>query len=198
MGLLMHPGTILIGAAALMAAGATTPPTKPKAAVPGIVHLVPANFARLRSDFNAAPDRPRALVMLSPSCGSCVKGAAAFGDLLRQMPQESLRVLVVWERVLAADSLPPGPALRALIADPRATHYWDPGLLASREVVRLSEERYGRPIKEGGKAYDIVLLFAPGARWGELLPAPRYSNGPLPEVIEVVRERLAEMGAERP
>jgi hypothetical protein len=44
--------------------------------------------------------------------------------------------------------------------------------------------------RENGVLYDAVVLFAPGARWEQTLPAPAYLDGGVSAVLPETRRRL--------
>jgi hypothetical protein len=79
-----------------------------------------------------------------------------------------LRGHLVWIPMLAADDLDAAIRQEALFQDERVSQYWDGGRALGRLVapgLALSE-----PI-----AWDIYLLYSPGARWeGERIPPPDF------------------------
>src|SRR5262249_43919776 len=143
-------------------------------------HLDSAGLARLRRDFNAAADRTRAIVLVSPTCHHCVLGVSALERTLETGPTARLAVFVIWEPILPSDLAPPDSAPLARLTDPRAQHYWDPKLLVSAEVVKSWR---ARGVPEGApadaKAWDRALVFQEGARWDDMLPAPVFDDGPI-------------------
>ena len=90
--------------------------------------------------------------------------------VLDKIPDEGLRVYVVWgpykERETEADAR----SAAAFVPDPRATHFWTetpaPGNL------------FNDPLKPLGlgpqSAWDSFLLFDPDTRWEEAVPAPTH------------------------
>jgi hypothetical protein len=91
-----------------------------------------------------------------------------------------VRVLAVWEPVLATDWGSPNPTLTSMIPDPRAIQFWDHDrrlsqMLGGRDKLGglALRERIGFRMKD--VIWDTALLYPPGARWGapaELLVAP--------------------------
>lgn len=67
-----------------------------------------------------------------------------------------MAVYVVWSPQLGAAETNVADGT-TLIPDQRARHFWDPGRLAGKTF---------RPIVgSSGPAWDVWMLFAPGARW---------------------------------
>ena len=87
-------------------------------------------------------------------------------EVLTKHDDPSLRLYTVWvpkSRGLERDV--PGATIE--VKDPRGTHYWD----GESVLVRGYRQRLG--LSED--AWDIYLLYAPGAKWEEELPpAPAY------------------------
>ncbi len=109
-----------------------------------------------------------------------MRGASALQQVLERDSTARVRAFVVWEPILLTDLGPPGTSVLDEIRDRRVIQYWDPGLLVSREVVRLWRSRGGeQSVPAGTKAWDWVLVFPPGTRWEEILPAPSYEVGPV-------------------
>ena len=92
--------------------------------------------------------------------------------MLQQFPDAPLHVYVVWVPVLSRMS-PEGltGAARASaqrLSDRRIQHYRDDeALLAERFAPALG-------LPEDVLAWDVFLLFEPGTRWQEELPAPAF------------------------
>jgi hypothetical protein len=100
--------------------------------------------------------------------------------VLQSNPSANLKVLVVWEPVLATDWGNPSPSLTAMIPDGRAIHFWDRGRRLSAMMggpANLSalahNEKVGFRMKD--IIWDTALVFPPSAKWGTpaaLLLAP--------------------------
>lgn len=68
--------------------------------------------------------------------------------------------------MLQAEEKDVGVATR-IVSDPRALHYWDGN--------GLTMAAFQRVLNLPGDAWDVFLLYGPGARWdGELPPKPDY------------------------
>ena len=90
---------------------------------------------------------------------------------------------MVWAPILRTDGAPDDETL-ALLADPRATHFWDAGGVVSppfKELLSLP----GRI-----RAWDLYMLFGPKAVWGDSPPAPDYWQHQLGAEVEVLAPKL--------
>jgi hypothetical protein len=100
--------------------------------------------------------------------------------------------------VLVTDLAPPTDAKLAFSADRSTRQFWDPRLLLSSAVLRLGREHLDRlpaaerhRFAEGRRvAWDLVLLFPPGARWDDELPWPSYADGPVVDMMDELSRRL--------
>ena len=120
----------------------------------------------------------------------CTRGASAFGKLLREFPSAPLRVLVIWEPVLRTDLAPPTSHVLGHIGDRRARQFWDAGRLLSTLMVKSAGER-GDAVQENDIAWDLVAIYPPGVRWEDAPPRPDFTDAPVVQAIDAVRERLA-------
>jgi hypothetical protein len=121
----------------------------------------------LRHAFNTDSGRVRVLTLVSPTCGVCLRGAAAVQQrALASNAAAGLRAYVVWVPKLGATESDVPHATR-LVQDPRATHYWDASgvtMTLFRSALGLSED-----------AWDVYLIYDAHAKWPEdSLPVPNY------------------------
>lgn len=99
------------------------------------------------------------------------------------MSGANLRVLVVWEPILATDWSPPSRFTLGRITDSRVIQFWDREHLVSAEL-RRSVEAHGAVTQpaccvDKGFYWDVALLFPPRQRWNNLLPIPIFWDGPV-------------------
>lgn len=137
--------------AAAAASGADTPH-----------RVIGADAEPLRGAFNAQVGTVRVVMLVSPTCGPCLDGAAAVPRALAERPQlADVPVHVVWVPMLRA-AAPDVPLATRVVPDARAAHYWDAdGVLGRgyRAVLGLDEA-----------AWDVYALYGPDARWDDILP----------------------------
>jgi hypothetical protein len=93
-----------------------------------------------------------------------------------------VRVLVVWEPVLATDWSAPSTAALRRVADMRAAQFWDKDRLISQAMGEHDRESV---------VWDRILIYPPGAVWTDLPPAPVYSGGPVVRVTDAARAALS-------
>lgn len=115
--------------------------------------------------------------------------------MLREVPNENLRVLVVWEPVLPTDWAPPTTGALSTLDDPRAIQYWDPERALSADIVRAVRqhpERYADWGSLGAETiiWDTVGLFPPGVRWSADIPVPTFHGEPVVQSVDELKSRL--------
>jgi hypothetical protein len=108
--------------------------------------------------------------------------------VLKQIPDERLRVYVVWGPMLEKETEEDAKKATVHLPDPRVTHFWT-GAHGVAEAFRA-------PLGLGNeRAWDTFLLFAPGVTWGETAPTPTsymHKGKPLPEDRRLNGIKLAE------
>lgn len=106
-----------------------------------------------------------------------------------------MRVLVVWEPILATDWGAPSGSTLARIPDRRARQFWDPNHLVSEELTRTAKQRSGQPAPEccvkKGLHWDEVVLYGPDVRWSDGA-APVYWNGPVFRIAPAIEKAFNE------
>jgi hypothetical protein len=86
--------------------------------------------------------------------------------VLRPLRDAGLRAQVVWVPKVGGQARHVPEATR-LVPSAGALHYWD--------QTGTLMERYAEVLGFGEDAWDVYLLYGPGARWeGELPPAPDF------------------------
>jgi hypothetical protein len=120
----------------------------------------------LGSAFNAAHGTVRIVLVVSPTCGACLRGAADIqAEVFDTIDSPNLRGFVVWVPKLNGHEDNVDEATHT-ISDPRVTHYWD----GNGYLVHA----YDAVLDLGQDAWDIYLLYGPDARWDTAQPpAPR-------------------------
>jgi len=128
-----------------------------------------------------------------------VRGASALQQLVDTIPQQKIRILVVWEPILWTDVKAPSGATLARVSDPRAAQFWDPDHAVADALREALSAADGPGIDRGRLSdevlWDDIAIYAPGERWTDRMPAPRSFVGPVYDVIPEVREALEGVGA---
>lgn len=127
----------------------------------------------------------------------CVRGASVLQNLLAEFPDARLRVLVVWEPVIASDVAAPLTPVLGLLHDLRVIQYWDPDRVVSGDFVRTVNDdppRYGfdERLPPDFVAWDAVAVFSRSAAWRENPPVPVYFDGPVKDAIDGTRTAITD------
>ena len=105
----------------------------------------------------------------------CRQGVSVIqSKVLDVLKDNSLRVIVVWVPMLPTDKDAPDQDTLALMPDKRATQFWD----AKRSTPFPVGRALGLP--EGFAAWDVYLLYPPGAKFEQQMPKPVYWQHQLP------------------
>lgn len=103
--------------------------------------------------------------------------------ILQTMPNADIRVLIVWEPILATDWYPPTRFTLGRIPDHRALQFWDRDHLVSAELRRSVEAQKSMTppacCVDRDFYWDVALIFTPQQTWNKLLPAPIFWEGPV-------------------
>jgi hypothetical protein len=130
------------------------------------------DIAAFQREFDAAADRTRIVVLLSPTWTTCLRGASAVENVLRRNASAGVRVFVIWEPVLETDWGDPGQRITGYVPDARAVHFWDPARRLSSLLggaPRLDHLAADRSIgfRMNEVIWDAALVYPPGAKWGD-------------------------------
>lgn len=136
--------TLMVGLAAVIAAAPWLVLGERRKPVgqPALARIDFGGVELLKHAFNAAANQPRILVLLSPTGGTCVRGASALQRILDEVTEPQLWVFIVWEPVLRSDVVGPTSLVLGRVRDLRARQFWDP---AARGGVCTETERATRP-----------------------------------------------------
>jgi len=198
-----RPAKLALAVVLLVAAGAVLyhryAPRRVPEGQASLGYLGPARLDDLREAFNDASDRKRLLLLLSPTCSVCLRGASAVQDILRSA-SDPLAVFVVWEPVIRTDLAPPTNGTLSRISDSRARQYWDNDLSLSSYLVSVARANpsWVRPgdrervIDEGVIVWDVALVFPAGPVWDSSLPQPSFYGGPIVDEVGMIRAALVD------
>jgi hypothetical protein len=131
-------------------------------------YQVPGNTsAVVRAAFNADAGKVRVLMLVSPTCGMCLRGASEVSEQLwKGANSKDAAMYVVWVPRLGARETNVSSATRVVAAS-WAQQYWDGSDLLG--------EQYKQVLGWSGNAWDVYMLYGPKARWmGNLPPAPDF------------------------
>jgi hypothetical protein len=115
---------------------------------------------------------------------------------LARHTDRKVRVLVVWEPILATDWRPPSGSALGRIADNRARQFWDPKHVVSSELKDRATRTPPQPKPDcciqKGFYWDEAILYPAGSHWKDTLPS-LFWNGPVVKVIPSLDGTLLEL-----
>lgn len=94
-------------------------------------------------------------------------------------------MFVVWEPILPSDWSAPGSRALKRLQDRRVRQFWDPHRLIAAAIkkVEVSGPLHPDCCERKGVLWDLTAAYAPGALWGDTLPAPVLLNGPVVDTV---------------
>lgn len=138
--------------------------------------LIPVDVSMqpLRRDFEADQGAVRFILVVAPSCGSCL-GAVdeIFSHLLPKVRDPDLEVYIVWSSVLVTDVKPRASKDAPKYEAPNVRQYWDGTGIVARAFGRMLG------LQQGRNAYDCYFLYDRAATWdasGEMESQPPGQN----------------------
>ncbi len=141
------------------------------------VTVLDQNYEALRADFARDSGHPRLLLVVSPTCGNCIRGATVvLNDVMGRVSASDLRAYVVWLPVLDEDNEAAARASASRFHDPHVQHYWDRtnafGLTLG-QVLAIPPSRF-EPGRTHGIAWDVYLVYQRSTRWDATIPTPSF------------------------
>ena len=121
------------------------------------------DLSALISDFNHEADSVRLVFIVGPTCPVCRKGLAKMKeDVLSRVPESTdLSIFVIHLPALEAKAEDVESTF-SLFDDRRAHHYWD--------EMGTSGIRFQRSLGLPTFAWDVWMIYSPGARWEDKDP----------------------------
>jgi hypothetical protein len=137
---------------------------------PAELTTLSANAQELKDAFNADKQAVKVLLIVSPRCPACRRGAQIVQkEALDHIKSDNVKVFVVWIKRYRGDSRDAAKEATSLVPDRRARHFWD----GSGELSR----RYAKVVELPGKrtfAWDVYFVYSPKANWAEVPPTPDF------------------------
>lgn len=124
--------------------------------------------AAVRTAFNADAGKVRVVMLVSPTCGMCLKGASEVSQQIAKIDGgKKVPLYAVWVPRLGGQEKDVSAAT-GVVADPFTREYWDGNDLlgvAYRQVLGWKDDN----------AWDVYMVYGPRAQWtGDLPPAPDF------------------------
>lgn len=115
-----------------------------------------ASIENLRDSFNERAGVARLILLLSPTCVTCLRGASWIQQELAKYPTANIHVYAIWFPMLPGDGRAKWDG--RILNDPRVTHLWDEQQVTGRW---LAQRGYGDlPVQ-----WDTAFLYSPYSRW---------------------------------
>lgn len=123
---------------------------------------IEADYEPLKATFNSARDHVRILMLLSPTCDFCLRGALEVQtEVLDIVRDRQISAFAIWVPELKAARKDVAAGER-LLPDYRVRHYWD-----QHEVFGAGLEPL---LQTSGPAWAVYLLFKDEMTWTKLSP----------------------------
>ncbi len=132
-------------------------------------------FEDLQEAFNQDKGKVRLVALLSASCGYCVKGYRYMRKILEEIPDERLRMYVVWEPMLSGDTRALSEKMSSKGTDSRMVYQaWDPDHITGKKWTAMMSKEKEEEWNEGatGPAWDVYFLYKGDAQWNKNQPTP--------------------------
>ncbi len=135
---------------------------------PSLRH-VSEDLLALKEAFNGHVTKPRLLLLVSPTCDVRRRGSSIIqNEVLAAVGDAPVRAYAVWVPILPDDTPAAAEEATRLLPDGRTVHFWDVGGTLAPLFSGILKLPAGCP------AWDVYMLYPPGAIWGDEVPVPAY------------------------
>jgi hypothetical protein len=167
-------------------------PGQAPAGQPALITIDAAALEGLKAEFNRHANETRLVVLLSPTWGTCLRGASAVESLLQKHSNHATRVFAVWQPILPTDWAAPASSVLGRLSDRRVQQYWDPNHLLAAQMKK--DARAPQPVQDccirSGILWDLAAVYPPGSIWSDRMPAAAVFNGPVVDVADAIEDAL--------
>jgi hypothetical protein len=146
---------------------------------PKLVELNAASLSTLQAGFNRESGKLRVILLLSPTCPTCLEGASAVEDVLKRHPDSRIVVFAVWEPMLSTDWSKPGTGPLQRLSDSRVQQFWDADhtVAAALAVTEEATQLHPSCCKRHGVLWDLIAAYPAGPVWSNTIPKPVFFDG---------------------
>jgi hypothetical protein len=124
------------------------------------------NLDQLKESFQRDRGAVRLVTLLSPVCPACRSGFSDMQKTLKAIPDERLRVYIVWLPMFPGDSRKWAQTRSDEFSDKRVSYYWDGEKLAGKAWQKVLGTKR--------EAWDVYLLYGAGSEWDKEPATPDF------------------------
>jgi hypothetical protein len=141
--------------------------------------------------FDADRAHAQLIALVSPTCPLCLEGVEIVIAAFQDRDRAPFNLHLAWLPILDGDDvLAASTVAREITAHSRITHYWD----LDRQVSSAAYEALVFTSRRKRVAWDLYLLYQPGATWRRPLPSPDIwlHQADIPDQVSLTRESMSD------
>ena len=124
------------------------------------------DLAQLKEPFQRDRDTVRLIALLSPVCPACRSGFSDMQKTLKAIPDDRLRVSIVWLPMFPGDSRKWAQTRSDEFSDKRVSYYWD--------GEKIAGKAWQKTLGTKREAWDVYLLYGAGSQWDKEPATPDF------------------------
>jgi hypothetical protein len=139
----------------------------PRALEPALTEMTDLNnLDQLKESFQRDRGTVRLVTLLSPVCPACRSGFSDMQKVLKAIPDERLRVYIVWLPMFPGDSRKWAQTRSDEFSDKRVSYYWD--------GEKIAGKAWQKTLGTKREAWDVYLLYGAGSHWDKEPATPDF------------------------
>lgn len=124
------------------------------------------DLAQLKEPFQRDRDSVRLITLLSPVCPACRSGFSDMQKALKAIPDDRLRVYIVWLPMFPGDSRKWAQIRSDEFSDKRVSCYWD--------GEKIAGKAWQKTLGTKRETWDVYLLYGAGSQWDKEPATPDF------------------------
>lgn len=124
------------------------------------------NLDQLKEAYQRDRGTVRLVALLSPICPACRSGFADMQSVMKAIPDDRLRVYIVWLPMFPGDSRKWAQTRSEEFSDKRLQYFWD--------GEKISGKAWQRPLNTPREAWDVYLLYGADSQWDKEPATPDF------------------------
>lgn len=138
-----------------------------RALEPGLAEMMDLNnLDQLKESFQRDRGAVRLVTLLSPVCPACRSGFSDMQNVLKAIPDERLRVYIIWLPMFPGDSRKWAQTRSDEFSDKRVSYYWD--------GEKIAGKAWQKTLGTKREAWDVYLLYGAGSQWDKEPATPDF------------------------